>query len=581
VIAAILACVLPLAGLLSAQPGPEKDIVLQAMMDEIERTRALRVVGDPPYFVEYSLDDAEFYSVIASYGALMTERSNRIRQPRIRVRVGDPKLDNTNHVFSDVYRGARYDPSQFTLDDNYEALRIGFWLATDRSYKQAAEALARKKASIKNINVTELLPDFSPAPVVKLLLPAPRKAIDQAEWRNRVRQASTLFSQYPEVLQSDASANFSQTISYLVNNEGTLFRIPDHLSIVRVRASGQAPDGMMVWDQADFSGFGVDQTPTSKELMQAATQVAENVKALVSAPTMDNYAGPVLFEGAAAAQLIGEVLGRNLSIIRRPVTDPNRPLNLPAGDLEGRIGARILPEWMDVVDDPTQKEFQGKPLLGHYLIDIEGVRPAPLVMVEKGVLKSFYSTRQPIQGVESSNGHARLPGALGNYSATAGNLFLRAAQTSPAADLRKKLTDMGRQRNKPFVVVIRKLDFPSGASVESLRRIAGGQSSRATSIPLLAYRVYPDGNEELIRGVRFRGLTARSLRDIVAASDELHLFHFLENGAPFAHMDGGGYVAPTSTVSPSLLFEDLELERIPGELPKLPIVPPPALARSQ
>ncbi len=572
---------LALPGLLAAQPAAEKDPVLRAMLDEIERTRALRVVGEPPYFVEYSLDDAEFYSVSASYGALMSERSSRIRQPRVRMRVGDTKLDSTNHIFSDVYRGSRYDPAQFTLDDSYDVLRIGFWLATDRSYKQGVEALARKKASLKNINVTELLPDFGPAPAVKLVLPAPRKPIDQAEWRNRVRQASAVFSRFPEVLQSDASANFSQTISYLVNNEGTQFRIPDHLSIVRVRAAGQAPDGMMVWDQADFPGLGVDHVPSTKDLLQAAAQVGENIKALIAAPTLDSYSGPVLFEGVAASQLIGELLGRNLSITRRPVTDPNRPLNIPTGELEGRIGSRTLPEWMDAVDDPTQKEFRGKPLLGHYLIDIEGVRPAPVVMVEKGALKSYYSTRQPISGAEVSNGHARLPGALGNYTAAAGNLFIRASQTSPASELRKKLTGMGVQRNKPFVIVIRKLDFPSGASIENMRRIAGGQTGRVSSIPLLVYRVFPDGKEELLRGLRFRGVSVRTLRDIVAASDDVHLFHFLENGAPFAHMDGGGYVSPTSIVSPSILFEDIELERIPGELGKLPVVPPPPLAVNQ
>jgi len=40
------------------------------------------------------------------------------------------------------------------------------------------------------------------------------------------------------------------------------------------------------------------------------------------------------------------------------------------------------------------------------------------------------------------------------------------------------------------------------------------------SPPLLAYRVYPDGHEELVRGLRFHGLSTRTLRDIMAASSE-------------------------------------------------------------
>ncbi|NUQ74367.1 MAG: hypothetical protein HUU21_12490, partial [Polyangiaceae bacterium] len=109
------------------------DVILKAMKEEMNRGKALRVVGDPPYFFEYTLDDAEFYTVSASYGALNVERTSRARQPRIRIRVGEPKLDNTNHIYSDIYRGARYDSSQFPLDDNYQTLRLGFWLATDRA----------------------------------------------------------------------------------------------------------------------------------------------------------------------------------------------------------------------------------------------------------------------------------------------------------------------------------------------------------------------------------------------------------------------------------------------------------------
>ena len=96
------------------------------------------------------------------------------------------------------------------------------------------------------------------------------------------------------------------------------------------------------------------------------------------------------------------------------------------------------------------------------------------------------------------------------------------------------------------------------------------------SVPLLVYRVYPDGKEELIRGLRLRGLSVRSLKDIVAVSDESYVFHYLNTLAPMS-MPGTGYVAPTSVVAPALLLEDVELERPQEELPKLPVVPPPAL----
>ncbi len=88
--------------------------------------------------------------------------------------------------------------------------------------------------------------------------------------------------------------------------------------------------------------------------------------------------------------------------------------------------------------------------------------------------------------------------------------------------------------------------------------------------------MYPDGREELIRGLRFRGFNARSFKDILAASDENFVFEFLDNSAPMALMGSGGTVAQSCVIAPSVLIDDLEMERMEEEFPKIPIVPPPA-----
>ena len=213
-----------------------------------------------------------------------------------------------------------------------------------------------------------------------------------------------------------------------------------------------------------------------------------------------------------------------------------------------------------------------------------GVSPKALPLVEKGVLKSFLLTRTPaLKGFEASNGRARMPGSFGARGSGFGNLFVRAAQPTPAADLKKKLIDMCKQRNKPYGLLVRKLDFPSSASVEELRRFAAAMSqsgggTRPVSLPILVYRVYPDGKEELVRGVRFRGLSTRSLKDILAASDESAVFDFIDTPAPFALMGAGGFVTNASVIAPGILFDELELEPMQQEVPKPPIVPPPPLS---
>ena len=97
--------------------------------------------------------------------------------------------------------------------------------------------------------------------------------------------------------------------------------------------------------------------------------------ALAKAPKGEDYSGPVLFEGTAGAQIFAEVLGQNLALTRRPVADGGRGGGAQPSELEGRMGARVLPESFDVVDDPTQTEWRGRPLFGSYEVDREGVLP--------------------------------------------------------------------------------------------------------------------------------------------------------------------------------------------------------------
>jgi len=308
--------------------------------------------------------------------------------------------------------------------------------------------------------------------------------------------------------------------------------------------------------------------------------MAENLTALAKAPVGESYSGPVLFEGMAGPQLMAQVLGRNLSLFRKPVTEPGRPSGFPTSEFEGRIGSRILPEWIDVVDDPTQTEWRGRPLFGHYTVDMEGVAPQPLSIVEKGVLRNFLLTRQPVKNYSASNGRARLPGAFGAHTASISNLFVQARETVSAADLKKKLIEMISARGKPFGILVRKLDFPSAASVDEIRSLLAGAARSGGGIPLstpiLIYRVYPDGREELVRGMRFRGVNARTLRDIQAASDEMHVLEYLDSAAPFALIGAGGFITETCVVAPSLLIDDVDLVKAEDQLPKLPIVPPPS-----
>jgi len=568
------------AAVACAQQPPD-DLLLKAMRDELQRGKALRLPGvDSPYFIEYALDEIDSFSVSATQGAIIQSNDNHTRMPRVQVRVGSPAFDNTNYVFTDFLSPRA--TGRVVLDNDPTVIRRHFWLATDRGYKGAVESVSRKRSALRNVTQQEKLNDFAKADPVQLYRPSTKPAHNRDQWTRLTRNLAAIFGSFPKVTHSQVDFDSSFATTYYVNSEGTEFRYPDDLFYLRVRASAQAPDGMPVRDASMFIARSPDKLPSEADLRRGVTEIAEHVTALAQAPVGEDYSGPVLVEGVAATQMFAQLLGSNLGLARRPVNEPGRQIPFAQSELEGRMGSRILPEWMDVVDDPAQTAWRGQELQGHYPVDMEGVVPHPVTVIEKGTVKSFLLSRLPVRGYEGSNGRARLPGAFGSNAAVFSNLFIRAKDTMTQEALRKRLLELITQRGKPYGIIVRKLDFPTSGSLAEVQRLTAssgqrGGSLRPTSVPILVYRIYPDGRQELVRGLRFRSVNVRTLRDIIAASDTEHIFHFLGNGSPLPMMGGGGYIAGHSVVAPSVLFEDLELEKREDDWPKLPVVPPPSL----
>ena len=558
--------------------APSTDPLMQAMHDEVGRSVKLNLPNlEAPYFVEYVLDESDSFSASASLGALLSRSREHFRVPEVQVRVGDYKFDNTNFAGAGG-GGSRYDLGSFPLDNDYALFRRYLWLGTDSYYKGAVEAISRKRAAMRNINAGDQIDDFAHAEPVHLVEPFQKLQIDEKSWVDRTRTLSALFSRFPDVRTSEVELHADNGGYYVVNSEGTEVQTPENVAFIRARATAQSSDGMSLHDSVTFHALDAGHLPSEEEMNRGVTRMAENLVALVRAPKGEDYNGPVLFEGDAGPQVFAEVLAKNLVLSRSLVGARGAA---PSSEFEGRMGARILPDTFEVVDDPTQKEWRGKALFGSYDVDREGVVPKPLHLVEKGSLKGFLLTRQPVRGFEGSNGRARLPGRQSSV-ADISNLFVSSSETTPAADMKKKLIELIQSRNKPYGIIVRKMDFPSTASRgEAIRILQGSQgSTHPVSSPLLVYKVFPDGREELVRGMRFRGFNAKSLKDIMVVGDDATVFNFIDNLSPFALVDGGdSYTTEASVIAPSIIIDDLELHPVEDELPKLPVVPAPEIVK--
>ena len=526
------------------------DAVYDAMQTELTRSMTLSLKQlDKPYFISYTVDDGKTWSATAALGGLTNARADRFRSPSVQVRVGDYKFDNTNGGRG---RGASYSLGGFPLDDDPLVLRQYLWLETDSAYKGAVQAIAQKRAAQRSVNVGDQLPDFAPAQPFRLTEDRPLISFDDKAFNERIKRVSAVFSQFPNLRDSLVTYNVNDGIHRYINSEGTQIRQVQSEARLQLGANVQSADGMILRDSANYYRLDPNKLPSEDEMVKAARDVATQLTKLAAAPVGEPYSGPVLFEGIASPQLMADLLGRNLHMTRPSNAGGRGGRGGPPGrgggptELQGRRGVRIMPDMFNVVDDPTL------PMFGHTEVDNEGVPSKPVSLVEKGVLKDFLRTRLPMQGFPESNGRA----LLGSSPAPT-NLIITTTEKSPLADMKQKLIDLCKQRSLAYGVIIRKLEFPS----------IGGPGGGNVAPPLYVYRIYVDGHEELIRGVRLRSVDARSLKDILLAGDDSTTLDYVEGGS-----------ADVSVVAPSVLIDDLELEKVSDTLPKLPVAPSPLVA---
>ncbi len=560
-----------------------EDDQLRAMADELSRSKTLKLNDlDKPYFIQYSSEDSEQMAISASLGGLTHSARFHLRRPDVVVRVGSYAFDNTNSIYS---AGARL--GLFPLDDDYPAMRTSLWQATDALYKAATGQITAKRNALREISDPDKTPDLAPAKMVQILDPVARPEMDQQAWEAMARNVSKHFVSHPAVLTSSVRVQTIASIYRLVNSEGSIVRIPETLNEVQIRASSKAADGQRVWNQEFMVAPQPSELPKEEELAKVADRIATETEALTKAPLAEDYSGPVIFEQQAAAQMMAEVLTDAVTLRRKPLAPPGSSEGARMLDSvwASRTGSKVVPDWLSVFDDPLEEKYGGKELAGSYRVDDEGVPAQRVQLIDKGTLRGFLSSRLPVRNVDSSNGHGRLPGGFGSEEAVLGNLFVEAAQRVPESQLKARLIEKVKSAGLQYGLMIRRLDFPSAATLGDLQSMAvqlqKNGAARTLDSPLLAYRVFPDGREELVRGLRFREFSAKDLRDIDAASDQPYVFNYVNDGSSLNIADLRRDATTSSVICPSLLLDSVELTRAENEAGAPPVVPPPSLVAEQ
>jgi hypothetical protein len=521
--------------------------IVRAMRDELARSMAQLQLPDAPkpYYLAYSFWETRVTHVDASFGALDHVVTTPLRRGAIDLRVGDYAFDNSNTTT------ARRLEVGLTLDDDYDELRRELWLATDEAYKGAAESFDRKQTVAKaETKTADDVGSFSKEPAIHLTdAPAPRPdpaGDDEARLAALAQKMSAVFRDNPDAYTASVSISASRGRNIFVSSEGAVGVQPLGDVTVRIEATTQAADGMPLQAGTRRFAKSLDQLPGEAELVAAAQAVSRELSDLRKAPTVDDYAGPVLVSGVAAAQVLRGLLVDELGGTPLPKSDRVGAHADTDTALIGKLGKRILPVGVSVVDDPAATKVGGVTVGPAARFDDEGIPPQKVSIVENGTLKHLVMSRTPRKGFEHSNGHGYSAG--GAARAHAANLYVASSRGVPAKEMKRRAIAAATDEGNPYILVIDKFVDGSGLT------------------PEVMHKLYLDGHDELVRGGRIEGaITLRALRDITAVGDTATVLQY----------DDSGVTGLASIAAPALLFRDGDIRKPTGGQRQVPIAPRP------
>jgi TldD protein len=579
-----------------ASLGPPSKAVTNDIIDAVaeEMNRAMTQLEIPgtakPYHIAYKLTEVDVNDCSASLGFTTSKRNRHFVTLEARVRVGSPQVDNGNFVVPGADELDAVAAISLPLEATPRIARRAAWLVTDAAYKEALIQLRAKLESRRAGAGKADIPGWTSEKAVvseEPVLVAPLETLDELD--ARARTLSSAFRDQPQIRDSRVAVTSYLERRWYLTTEGTSVADTRRASGIVILAGGQADDGQLLRQYFLRYGHTAKDLPGDDELKAETKKLIDNIAALQKAPVIDGYSGPVLFEGEGAVGLLRSTLAPHLG--GTPVPEGLNPQEAKTfgGALTDKVGLRVLAPNLTIADDPTAKEGAGKALIGGYKIDDEGVAAQRVEVIKDGVLKTLLTSRTPSAKGQSSNGHARRIADGGAFHGSATNLFVSGKNALPRKALEQRLVAAAQAEGLKYGIVIKRFDDAAvtAAPEFSRRELVAMIKSTDPQLPpptILAYKVYPNGKQELIRGVQLAEVPIRAWKDVIGVSKEVTVYNFLaanesqlqlklSGGTDDGFVPSGGI--ESAIITPDLLLKEIDLSGSrAGERP-LPVLPKP------
>lgn len=524
------------------------NMYFRAMNDEMKRTqKELRVKGSPkPFFTAYKVAYSTAQRFSAQFGApydsFALPQTNL--EAAVYIYAGDGK-NNSSGFVNDAYY---YNPtSTDTIPLSYDGLRRFLWRLTDLAYVEASNSYEKKEAYKRQKNIKDNLPDFSKSPKASYVKDIPAfPTLDVKQYQQAVNDLSLLGKQLPYLEHFRVTLDVSQQDIFFLDSEGDFYQysVPSVYFSLSAALRNQAGYTENVSDTVPLVwGKDLDRDFMLEKTQQFLTRLQDTYAAKKPEP----YLGPVLLEPKAAGGFFYYLFVRNANH-SKSLLSAQAETDGTAGQFKDKLGMRVMSNLLDVYDRPQEAFYKGQPLQGFMPVDDEGVLAQELQLVQGGKLLTLPTVRSPIEGQKQSNGHARMSGETYPRAALS-NVFFEPKQPLGEQEMEEKLLQRCRDLELDYCYILPR--FPA---------LGGGQGELS-----FAWRIYSkDGHKEPVYGLRLTGVTTRSLRDILAAGDDVEVSYFV---------DGNTRVA-SSVVAPSLVVDEIEIlptQRKPDRAPFVPL----------
>jgi len=540
------------------------DQIVVILKKDCRRTLKMRVPGFPrPYYCGFLLRDTKWFNTWASSGSTYRRRSDHTRNVYCDLRVG-------NYSFDQVTDGGLYDNDDeresyhhvtVPIDEkDYDGLRIALWRLSESKFREALSDYSdRKAAGLSSPDSNKKFNSFVKVKPTRHIQYSRPEAVDEMRWVRFCKSASKWLSELKHVSGNFVEFDSTQLTKILVNTEGSV--VVQHEKVFTLSACIRklTKEGSQLEQELVINVGSQSELPNMRQFKRMLLHKYEQLIDLIKARKIHSFSGPVLLAPLPAGLLFHEALGHRL--------EGSRLLSTGEGQtFKGQVGKHITSEQITIYDNPRLAKFGGVKCIGSYHYDDEGVPADEALLVEKGILKGFLTTRAATKvSGHKSNGHARNRKHQRPISRMAVTV-IEGEDGVSFKELKQLLIEEIKAQKKPYGMIVYET---SGGETETTNYDFQAFAGEVTYATLL----YPSGREECIRGVNLVGTPLQALDNIIAVGDTVEV----DNSYCGAE---SGFL-PITTISPAVLVKKLELQAKDEELVTPYILPRPRRVRNE